>query len=70
MIDATGNIVIPGFVDSHRHTWEAAVRNPAGRNATLDAYFVDVLDSFAPLYRPEDVQASNRAGALECLNAR
>jgi cytosine/adenosine deaminase-related metal-dependent hydrolase len=68
VIDATGNVVIPGFVDSHRHTWEAAIRNCAP-NATLDDYFVEVLDSFAPLYRPEDVYASNLAGALECLNA-
>jgi cytosine/adenosine deaminase-related metal-dependent hydrolase len=68
VIDATGNIVIPGFVDSHRHTWETAIRNCAP-NATLDGYFVEVLDSFAPLYRPEDVYASNLAGALECLNA-
>jgi 5-methylthioadenosine/S-adenosylhomocysteine deaminase len=68
VIDATGNIVIPGFVDSHRHTWETAIRNCAP-NATLDDYFVEVLDSFAPLYRPQDVYASNLAGALECLNA-
>jgi len=68
VIDATGNIVIPGFIDSHRHTWETAIRNCAP-NATLDDYFVEVLDSFAPLYRPEDVYASNLAGALECLNA-
>jgi cytosine/adenosine deaminase-related metal-dependent hydrolase len=68
VIDCTGDIVIPGFVDTHRHTWEAAIRNCAP-NATLDDYFVEVLDSFAPLYRPEDVQASNRAGALECINA-
>ena len=37
--------------------------------ATLDDYFVEVLDSFAPVYRPEDVYASNLAGALECVNA-
>jgi 5-methylthioadenosine/S-adenosylhomocysteine deaminase len=68
VIDATGDIVIPGFVDTHRHVWEAAIRNCAP-NATLDDYFVEVLDSFAPLYRPEDVYASNLAGALECINA-
>ena len=68
VIDATGNIVIPGFIDSHRHTWETAIRNCAP-NATLDDYFVEVLDSYAPLYRPEDVYASNLAGALECINA-
>jgi cytosine/adenosine deaminase-related metal-dependent hydrolase len=68
VIDAGGRIVIPGFVDSHRHTWEAAIRGCAP-NATLDDYFVEVLDTFAPLYRPEDVYASNLAGALECINA-
>jgi cytosine/adenosine deaminase-related metal-dependent hydrolase len=59
---------MPGFVDTHRHTWEAAIRGCAP-NATLDDYFVDVLDTFAPVYRPEDVYAANLAGALECLNA-
>lgn len=67
-VDATGMIVIPGFVDTHRHTWEAAIRGSAP-NATLDDYFVEILDTFAPLYRPEDVYASNLAGSLECLNA-
>ena len=68
VIDATGFIVIPGFIDSHRHTWETAIRGCAP-NATLDDYFVDVLDTFAPLYRAEDVYSSNLAGALECINA-
>jgi 5-methylthioadenosine/S-adenosylhomocysteine deaminase len=68
VVDATGRIVIPGFIDTHRHTWEAAIRNCAP-NATLDDYFVEVLDTFAPLYRAEDVYASNLAGSLECLNA-
>ncbi len=68
VVDVSGKIVIPGFIDSHRHTWEAAIRGCAP-NATLDDYFVEVLDTFAPLYRPEDVYASNLAGSLECLNA-
>jgi 5-methylthioadenosine/S-adenosylhomocysteine deaminase len=68
VVDATGFIVIPGFIDTHRHTWEAAIRGVAP-NATLDDYFVEILDTFAPHYRPEDVYNSNLAGALECLNA-
>jgi cytosine/adenosine deaminase-related metal-dependent hydrolase len=68
VVDCTGRIVIPGFVDTHRHTWEAAIRNCAP-NATLDDYFVDILDTYAPLYRAQDVYASNVAGSLECLNA-
>jgi cytosine/adenosine deaminase-related metal-dependent hydrolase len=68
VVDCAGKIVIPGLVDTHRHTWEAAIRGCAP-NATLDDYFVEVLDTFAPVYRPEDVYASNLAGSLECLNA-
>ncbi|GAA4106904.1 amidohydrolase family protein [Actinomadura miaoliensis] len=68
VIDVAGRIVIPGFVDTHRHTWESAIRGVAP-DATLDDYFVDILDTFAPVYTPEDVHASNLAGALECLNA-
>lgn len=68
VIDASGSIVVPGFVDTHRHTWEAAIRGSAP-DATLDDYFVEILDTFAPLYRAQDVYASNLAGALECLNA-
>ncbi|MQA03351.1 MAG: amidohydrolase family protein [Streptosporangiales bacterium] len=68
VVDCTGKIVIPGFVDTHRHTWEAALRNCAP-DATLDDYFVEVLDTFAPVYRAEDVYASNLAGSLECLDA-
>ncbi|HSJ43999.1 MAG TPA: amidohydrolase family protein [Euzebyales bacterium] len=68
VIEATGCIVMPGFIDSHRHTWEAAIRGCAP-DATLDDYFGAVLDSFAPHYRAEDVYNSNLAGSLECLNA-
>ncbi|NGN65114.1 amidohydrolase family protein [Streptomyces sp. A7024] len=68
VLDMTGRIVIPGFVDTHRHTWEASIRGCAP-DATLDDYFTEVLDTFAPVYRPEDVYAGNLAGSLECLNA-
>ncbi|MGW0844651.1 amidohydrolase family protein [Streptomyces sp. NPDC002787] len=68
VLDMAGRIVMPGFVDTHRHTWEASLRGCAP-DATLDDYFVDVLDTYAPVYTPEDVYAANLAGTLECLNA-
>src|SRR4029453_13907243 len=33
VVDAAGKIVIPGFIDTHRHTWEGAIRGSAP-NAT------------------------------------
>ncbi len=68
VIDAAGDIVIPGFIDTHRHTWEASIRTSAP-DYTLGAYFGAILDKFAPLYRPDDVYAANLWGALECINA-
>ena len=68
VIDAAGDIVIPGFIDTHRHTWETSIRTCAPDYA-LVAYFGAILDKFAPKYRPEDVYAANLWGALECINA-
>jgi cytosine/adenosine deaminase-related metal-dependent hydrolase len=68
IIDAGGDIVIPGFVDTHRHTWETSIRTSAP-DYTLGAYFGAILDKFAPNYRAEDVHAANAWGALESINA-
>jgi 5-methylthioadenosine/S-adenosylhomocysteine deaminase len=68
VIDAAGDIVIPGFIDTHRHTWETSIRTCAP-DYSLGAYFAGILDKFGPAYRAEDVYAANLWGALECLNA-
>jgi 5-methylthioadenosine/S-adenosylhomocysteine deaminase len=68
VIDAAGDIVIPGFIDTHRHTWETSIRTSAP-DYTLGAYFGAILDKFAPNYRADDVLAANRWGAIECANA-
>ena len=68
VIDGTDRIVIPGFIDTHRHTWETSIRSCAPDYALI-TYFSGILDQFAPKYRAEDVLAANRWGALECINA-
>jgi cytosine/adenosine deaminase-related metal-dependent hydrolase len=68
VVDATSCIVIPGFVDSHRHTWETVIRGIAP-DVSLGGYFDLVLDQLAPAYRPEDVYAGNYLGSLEAIDA-
>ena len=68
VIHAGGDIVIPGFIDTHRHTWETSIRTCAPDFALI-TYFGSILDKFAPHYRPDDVYAANLWGALECINA-
>jgi cytosine/adenosine deaminase-related metal-dependent hydrolase len=68
VIDVSGCIVLPGFVDSHRHTWETVIRGIAP-DVSLAGYFEVVLDQLAPAYRPEDVYAGNYLGSLEAIDA-
>ena len=68
VVDVSGHIVIPGFVDTHRHTWETSIRTCAP-DYSLGAYFGGILDQFAPNYRADDVYAANLWGALESINA-
>ena len=69
VIDASNCVVMPGFVDSHRHTWETVIRGIAP-DVSLAGYFDIVLDQLAPAYRPQDVYAGNYLGSLEALDAR
>ena len=68
VVDATNCVVMPGFIDSHRHTWETVIRGIAP-DVSLAGYFDVVLDQLAPAYRPEDVYAGNYLGSLEALDA-
>src|ERR1700759_2892624 len=68
VLDVANRIVLPGFVDTHRHTWQAVLRGVAV-DADLGEYVSLVLGQFAPRFRPDDVRTANLAGALECLDA-
>ncbi|QQE77584.1 amidohydrolase family protein [Alicyclobacillus sp. SO9] len=69
VVDASEMIVLPGFVDTHRHVWEAVIRN-AGPDWTLPTYLNHLyFGGLGGVLRPEDVYIGNLLGALEALNA-
>ncbi|RAS67086.1 cytosine/adenosine deaminase-related metal-dependent hydrolase [Lentzea atacamensis] len=67
-VDATGGIVLPGMIDTHRHLWQTAMRG-YGADWTLTQYFVWYYLEWGKVFRPEDVYAGNILGAAEALDA-
>ncbi|WP_305788373.1 amidohydrolase family protein [Symbioplanes lichenis] len=68
VIDATGGIVMPGMIDTHRHMWQTAMRG-YGADWTLTQYFVWYYLESGKHFRPEDIYAGNLLGAIEALDA-
>jgi len=77
-IDARGRIVMPGFIDTHHHQFETALRSflangvlindQSGSASANPSYFEYILLTFAPVYRPEDVYISELFGGLAQLD--
>jgi cytosine/adenosine deaminase-related metal-dependent hydrolase len=78
VIDATGRIVMPGFIDTHHHQFETALRSfladgvlilDGGPTHQSDfAYYTSILLGFASVYRPQDVYVSEVFGGLSQLD--
>ncbi len=68
VIDASNTIVMPGFVDTHRHAWEGALRSilPDGQ---LSDYTRDITGKARSVYRPGDAYIGGLVIALGAINA-
>lgn len=68
IIDATNSIVMPGFVDTHRHTWQAPLRY-IGTDWTIAHYAEAMFRRFGPSYTPDDMFVALQLGIAEALEA-
>ena len=78
VIDATGRIVMPGFIDTHHHQFETALRSyladgvlindGSGTPSGSTTYYEYILNKFAPVYRPQDVYINELFGGLSQLD--
>lgn len=65
VVDASSKLVLPGFVDGHRHAWMTQIRA-----FMVPASFFDiVVKTMEPLYRPEDAYAGVLLGCVQSLDA-
>jgi cytosine/adenosine deaminase-related metal-dependent hydrolase len=68
VIDASNTILIPGFVDCHRHSWEGVLRRIIP-NGEIGKYMSTTHQGFALHYRPQDMYIGNLVTALGCIDA-
>ncbi|MHC3472621.1 amidohydrolase family protein [Streptomyces sp. 7R007] len=68
ILDASGHLVLPGLIDTHRHTWQSLVRGICG-DWTLADYYFGIRLGVSPAYTPDDVRLGNLLGAVDAINS-
>jgi cytosine/adenosine deaminase-related metal-dependent hydrolase len=67
-IDASGTVLCPGFVDTHRHTWQTLLHGVRTDWNLLD-YMTYIRGMYCVCHEPEDAALANWVGALEALDS-
>lgn len=68
VVDASNCIVMPGFVDTHRHLWQTSFRGDLA-SCSLGDYFTKVMIGLAPSMTPEEIHAGTLLGSYQLLDA-
>ena len=77
VVDASGKIVMPGFIDTHHHQFETGLRSSLadaivvndGKPENARNYYEAMLLGFSQHYRPQDVYINELYGGLAQLDA-
>lgn len=67
VVDADNTIVMPGFVDTHRHVWKSLFRNLGGIGPTWGEPASS--QEYGASYQPDDVYAATLVGLLGAIEA-
>lgn len=67
VVDVSGQIVLPGLIDSHVHAWEGAIRGIAP-DADFGNYMAITHGGIAKLMTPGDIAVGQRVTAAQALN--
>jgi cytosine/adenosine deaminase-related metal-dependent hydrolase len=63
-IDVSGRILIPGFIDTHSHSYQGILRNILSNGRVDPDYNRDIIGKLTPAFTPADAYAGMLATAL------
>jgi 5-methylthioadenosine/S-adenosylhomocysteine deaminase len=77
VIEASGHVVMPGFIDTHHHQFETALRSfladgiliNDGRPESAHNYYESILQKLSLGYRPQDVYINELFGGVAQIDA-
>ena len=64
VVDASNRIIIPGFVDTHSHSYQGLVRNILANGLLNPDYNRDIQTTLTPVYSADDAYAGVLLSAL------
>jgi 5-methylthioadenosine/S-adenosylhomocysteine deaminase len=67
-VDASNRIIIPGFTDTHSHSYQGILRNILSNGRVDPDYNRDIIGKITPAYTPQDAYVGMLATALGMID--